>query len=116
MKGERHVIEWIQVERFIVDSHVIPDSLLVAQMEVVVLMVRRHHAVVRVVLFLLVFFVIVLVLSSNTGLTCWFLTTPRNARISLLQRCHSLLFSSLGCRDQIFDRRVAFLISWLRRH
>jgi len=71
MKGKRHVIEWIQVERFIVDSHVIPDSLLVAQMEVVVLMVRGDHVMAGVVLFLLILLFLLLLFAREANLGRW---------------------------------------------
>ena len=113
---EGHVIEWILSKGFIVNLHVIPNSLLVAQMEVVVLMVRGHHAVVSVVLLFLVFVVIILVLVSNASFSCYFLTTSRNAGVSFLETCHLLLFTPFRCRYQIFNRGVAFLVGWLRRH
>lgn len=76
MKGKRHVIKWIQAERFIIDFHVVPNSLLVAQMEIVLLMVRRDHMVAGMVLFLLVFLVVILVaLFPDTSLTSSLVST-----------------------------------------
>ena len=70
MKCERHVIKWIFPFRFIIDSHVVPNSLFIAQMEVVILMVRRDHVMAGMILFLCILFIFVLAsLATNDWLT-----------------------------------------------
>ena len=65
MECERHVVKWIQAKRFIIDLHIVPNSLLVAQMEVIFLVICRDHMMASMVLFLLVLFILVLAADSN---------------------------------------------------
>ena len=86
MEGQWHVIKWIQAKGFIIDLHVIPNSLLVAQMEVVFLMVCRDHVMASMVLLLLLFFILVTFLSNFGIVTSGLLPTRRDACIGLLER------------------------------
>ena len=74
MKGERHVVERVDAKGFIVDLHVVPNSLLVAQVEVVLLMVGGDHVMRGMVLLFLVG-IVVLVLASETKLAGGLLST-----------------------------------------
>ena len=116
VESERHVIKWIQTLRFVEDLHVVKNSLFVTQVEVVLLVVRRHHLVISMVLLFLLFFFFFLIVSTDTRFARRFIATWRDASVCFLQGIQCLLFCSFWCRDQIFNRRIAFLISWLSRH
>ena len=91
-------------------------------MEIVLLMIRRDHVVAGLVLLLLLFFFLVMLsfdsssIGSDSDLLKGLVATRGNARVCFLKRRQSLLLGPLGRRDQILDRRVAFLICRLCRH
>ena len=118
MEGKGYKVKWILAARFIVDLHIIPDSLFVAQMEIVLLMIRCDHIMASMVLLFRLFLVFVLAfLPASKNDICRGLVSARgDASISLLERRKSLLLGSLRRRYQILHWRIALFISWLRRH
>ena len=66
MECKRHEVKWIQPTRFIIDSHVIPNRLFIAQMEVVILMVRCDHVMTgMILLFCLLLLFVLASLATN---------------------------------------------------
>lgn len=66
MVGQRELVEGARTDALVVNLHIVVDSLLVAQVEVVLLMIRRDHVMARLILlFLLFFFFNVLSLTAH---------------------------------------------------
>lgn len=103
-----------------VDLHVVVDGLLVAQMEVVLLVVRRDHVVTSVVLLLLFLFIVIFLAFASVRIYSNFLkclvSTRGDRCVRLFQSRQGRVFRPFRCRDQVLNRRVAFLVSCMGRH